>query len=315
VLMNNKSYPGIKYGQRPPKLTRIGVAISLLAIDILMANSAFGQCTPNAVTPLVTSQDGQEGSSADASPDENTVVDSDVPAGQTKPDPNGTAKSGDRGDGGGANGSPGGTDSAGAEPDASNVNTFSDISGFQTFSGNLSDVNVGGGTEQLFHHMADPIDVAAADKTHIQVDYLSLGANPIRMARSYHSNPAENPAVVTVPMGAGWHMFYDRTLQQISSSHIRLHRANGAIIDFNYNGSSWVSAVTAGVLAPVSGGWVYYNLRNTIETYNSGGRLIGLSDEGLVTQLQYDANGRLSLVQNAFGRALTFDTTLQIAYR
>ncbi len=253
--------------------------------------------------PQVTSQDGQEGVSQDAPPDVNTTKDPDVPAAQSQPAPTGQTSGGDHGDGAGANGTPGGTDSSGGDSDDSA--SFDSISGFETVTSFVG-FNPGGGEEQLHHAMADPIDVVTADKKHVQVDYVSLGANPVRMARSYHSNAAQNPAVVTVPMGIGWHMFYDRTLQQISSSHIRLNRANGTVVDFLYNGSTWTSPLVTGVLTQISGGWAYYNQRDTIETYNASGQLIGMSDSGLITQMQYDVNGRLVRASNAFGRALTF---------
>src|SRR5262249_51470249 len=84
--------------------------------------------------------------------------------------------------------------------------------------------------------LGDPIDVRLADKVHVQVDYLSGGASPLRMARVYHSNAAVNAARMTVPMGTGWHMFYDRSLQVISASQVRLHRANGRTLDFTLSG-------------------------------------------------------------------------------
>jgi RHS repeat-associated protein len=274
-------------------------------VGFLAANDAHGQtCSaPTPAAPQVTSQDGQEGVSQDAPPDVNTTKDPDVPAAQSQPAPTGQTSGGDHGDGAGANGTPGGTDSSGGDSDDSA--SFDSISGFETVTSFVG-FNPGGGEEQLHHAMADPIDVVTADKKHVQVDYVSLGANPVRMARSYHSNAAQNPAVVTVPMGIGWHMFYDRTLQQISSSHIRLNRANGTVVDFLYNGSTWTSPLVTGVLTQISGGWAYYNQRDTIETYNASGQLIGMSDSGLITQMQYDVNGRLVRASNAFGRALTF---------
>ena len=297
-------------------LNPIASAVVSLIIGLAAANPAYACDDPDltAVTTTTTPQDGTEGTSSGTSPSDNTPQDTDVPPPQSKQDSSGTPQRGDSGDGGGSGTSSGGTDNAGSTNDKDSLGTGSPVSDLQVAFGGFGSLNLGdtrsltlASTARMrFAPVGDPIDVAAADKTHVQVDYLSLGANPIRMARSYHSNPAENPARVTVPIGAGWHMFYDRSLQQLSSSAIRLHRANGSVIDFTYNGGAWVSAISAGVLAPVSGGWAYYNLRDTIETYDTNGRMIGMSDEGLVTQLLYDSNGRLASVHNAFGRAMTF---------
>lgn len=294
-------------------LNPIASAVVSLVIGLAATNPVYAGCDDtdsNAVTPTTTSHDAGEGTSTGASPSDTTVTDSDVPTVQSKPDASGTPKSGDSGDGGAAGNSTGGTDIAGSTKDRDVLGTGDSVSISDAYSiGGFGSLGLGATFIQPTTHfvsVADPINVATADKTHVQVDYLSLGADPIRMARSYHSNPAENPANVTVPMGAGWHMFYDRSLQQMSSSAVRLHRANGSVVDFTYNGSAWTSALHAGVLAPVSGGWAYTNLRGTIETYDANGRLTWLSDEGLVSQLLYDANGRLASVHNAFGRTLTF---------
>jgi YD repeat-containing protein len=180
------------------------------------------------------------------------------------------------------------------------------MSGFESVSGYVI-VNigkVGGRGLPLLHWAADPIDLRLADKLHVEVDYLSRGAAAVRLSRVYHSNASVNAARVTVPMGAGWHMFYDRSLQVLSSTQVRLHRANGRTLDFTFNGTSWVSSMPGGVLATISGGWTYVNHRDVIETYDANGRLVGLGEAGLATSLQYDANGRLTDVTNPFGRHL-----------
>ena len=166
----------------------------------------------------------------------------------------------------------------------------------------------GGGTAKtgLMEMMGDPIDLKMADKLHVQVDYVSAGAAAVRMARVCHSNAAVNTARVTVPMGTGWHMVYDRSLQVLSTTQVRLHRANGRTLDMNWNGNAWVSAMPAGVLSPNSGGWQYINHRDAIETYDATGRLLTITKAGLVVSLQYDTAGRLARAVNPFGRALSF---------
>lgn len=190
---------------------------------------------------------------------------------------------GDYGDGGGASGSPHGSDGSG----------FDDSEG-------------GGGSKSNFTVLMDPIDISLGDKFHVQVDYLSRGSAGLRFARVYHSNGTVNSARVTMPMGAGWHTFYDRSLQTLSGSQVRLHRANGRTLDFVFNGSAWISALPAGVLTQVAGGWQYLNHRDTFESYDNSGRLLSLSTKGLVTSMQYDGAGKLVGVANPFGRSLGF---------
>jgi RHS repeat-associated protein len=148
--------------------------------------------------------------------------------------------------------------------------------------------------------------VRLADKKHVQSDYRSFGAAPLRFSRVYHSNASVNTARVTIPMGAGWHNFYDRSVQVLSATQVRLHRANGRTLDFSGSGNSWTSLLPAGVLMPVAGGWQYVNHRNTVENYDGNGRLVSLMTGGRVTTMQYDGNSRLVGVINPYGRSLAF---------
>ncbi|EHR69661.1 RHS repeat-associated core domain protein [Burkholderiales bacterium JOSHI_001] len=163
--------------------------------------------------------------------------------------------------------------------------------------------------------VGDPINLARADKVHFQVDYRGRDFAPLRASRVYHSNLAEFPARATVPIGAGWRFFYDRSLQVLSASQVRLHRYDGSVLDFSYNGSAWISAKPSGSLSTVAGGWQYVNPRNGIETYNAAGRLLSVSKKGRLTNLQYDAAGRLVGVANPFGRSMTlaYDATGRVS--
>jgi RHS repeat-associated protein len=153
----------------------------------------------------------------------------------------------------------------------------------------------------------DPIDLRLADKSHVQVDYLGRGAGPLRLARNYHSNLSVYTAQVTIPMGTGWRSGYDRSVQVLAWNAVRLHRANGRVLEYTWNGSSWVSALPGGVLTQTgSGGWQYVNHRNVVEIYAGNGRLATMSSGGVVTSLQYDGAGRLASVSNSFGRSLSF---------
>ncbi len=157
-----------------------------------------------------------------------------------------------------------------------------------------------------YDHVIDPINVTLADKSHLQVDYVSGGAAPLRWARIYHSNLSAFGAAVTTPIGTGWRNIYDRSVQVVSAAQVRLHRANGRAIDFTWTGTAWASATPVGTLTAISGGWNYLNERDTLETYDSIGRLTSLNTAGLVTTVQYDVTGRLARVANPFGRALNF---------
>ncbi len=213
---------------------------------------------------------------------------------------------GDHGDGGRASG-----DASGTDADGSDTSPSSSSFGQEDDYGN----NLDGGSSEGFSSTHDPIDVRLADKVHVQVDYLGSGAAPLRLARNYHSNLSAFPAQVTIGMGTGWRSYYDRSVQVLSATQVRLHRANGRTLDFNLSGGVWSSVMPGGTLNVISGGWQYVNHRDGIELYNSAGRLLSMASAGLVTTLQYDASNRLVRVANPFGRALNlaYDAASRVA--
>ncbi len=174
-------------------------------------------------------------------------------------------------------------------------------------SGGGGDGGAGGGNWfEEFSTVGDPIDVRLGDKRHVQVDYISRGAAPLRWTRVYHSNLLAYPAALSLPMGSNWRGFYDRSVQTLSGTGVRLHRASGAVLDYNLVAGVWVSPMPGGLLSKLAVGWQYTNHRDVIETYDASGRLISMSQHGRATSLQYDGAGRLIRVSNPFGRALAF---------
>jgi len=54
-------------------------------------------------------------------------------------------------------------------------------------------------------------------------------------------------------------------------------------------------------------GWLYFNERSEIETYNAVGTLVSIQNPvGLVQTLSYDAKGHLTSISDSFGRLLSF---------
>ena len=150
---------------------------------------------------------------------------------------------------------------------------------------------------------------------HVQIDYLGAGAAPLRLARSYHSNLSAFPAAVTIGMGTGWRSYYDRSVQVLSATQVRLHRANGRTLDFNLSAGLWSSVMPGGTLNAVGGSWQYVNHHDGIELYSSTGRLLSMATAGLLTTMQYDTSNRLIRVANPFGRALNlaYDAANRVA--
>lgn len=254
----------------------------------------WGEGRDAEVSPVSQSNETDQGSSGSQDADANEaeqVNTQEQPDNTEKNDPANT-DDGDATDGDNGGGDPGGTDDKGA--DETPVNTEE------------PDLSCDASAGQSPNTVHDPIDVRLADKSHVQVDYLGRGAGRLRLARNYHSNMSVYSAQVMVPMGTGWRSGYDRSVQVQAWNTVSLHRANGRVLAYTFNGSSWVSALPGGVLTQMAGGWQYVNHRNVVETYGSNGRLVTLNAAGVVTALQYDGLGRLASVVNPFGRSLTF---------
>ncbi len=216
-----------------------------------------------------------------------------------------------------ATGEPSGRDSHGGDSADSGFTSFGGLSAFMSNSIGYKSASwlfsygpsYGGGKGYIDDWMLavlDPIDLSQANKPHIQVDYESGGAAPLKMVRIYHSNQAAYNARLTIPMGSGWRSGYDASIETLSQSQVRLHRANGRRLDFTWNGAQWSSGTRAGVLTFIGNGWSYRTQRDATETYDSSGRLVAQTLDGHVTTLHYDGAGRLWRVINPFGRTLTF---------
>lgn len=287
---------------------------------ILLAQAVGLQGLTLHTTAAYAQSDNGAGDSGEGSDDCSTPKnqkeedDSDPDEGGDEPDAgNADASSeegGDEGDGGGASGDASGTDGNGTDGSAEG---FGDAWGGEDGEGGGG--GGGGGRLGEINTLLDPVNVKLADKRHVQVDYVGAGAAALRWARGYHSNSAAFPAAVTQKMGNGWRSHYDRSVQTLSASTVRLHRANGMTLDYAWNGSAWVSAAPGGALTKLSNGWQYINHRNAIEGYDANGRLVSLSQRGQVRTLSYDGSGRLAAVVNPFGRSISFayDATSRVS--
>jgi hypothetical protein len=189
-------------------------------------NAAAADCAPDGEAPAESNNatsandvssidageglvDGMPGLGDNATADAVANIDPDLPGAEANmltemPSGEWDTGSGDTGDGGLTWGSVGGMDGNGADwgnltPDWAASSPVS-----MPFYIDMRNVPGGGGflSSNYLKHMTDPIDVVDADKAHVQLDYLSLGAAPLRLARVYHSNSAIFNARVTVPMGA-----------------------------------------------------------------------------------------------------------------
>ncbi|MBA3754867.1 MAG: RHS repeat protein, partial [Nitrosomonas sp.] len=98
-------------------------------------------------------------------------------------------------------------------------------------------------------------------------------------------------------------------MQQLLPPITFAERPDGKTVFFKFSGGVWVSDgdISDKLLEFPGSGWQLKTSDETIETYNTSGKLLFLSNrDGRTQTLDYDANGRLSAVTDNVGRALSF---------
>ena len=150
----------------------------------------------------------------------------------------------------------------------------------------------------------DPINIAIANLYEKQVDYAGNGLADVRFVRSYNSG---DDAVGV--LGPGWHHNYDRHIDISADGTLATFtHGDGRVANYRpYLDNTWITDTDeVGTLTRTTSGWTY-QLGNAVETYDSNGRLLSLTNEnGLTQTLTYNSTGQLARVDGVAGTFLTF---------
>lgn len=166
-----------------------------------------------------------------------------------------------------------------------------------------------GGDQSCEGEVAEPINTAGGNKYQAFVDYAAPGRSPLRFVRHYDSKMP-----VAGSLGRHWRHNYDRIIESISATVVKLRRPDGHQFSFSQVNGVWKAQgpsylrLREVVLGETGlAGWQVATSRDETETYSADGRLRRIDSRGGLTQsLTYDANGRLSRVTDSFGRQLQF---------
>ena len=175
---------------------------------------------------------------------------------------------------------------------------------------------------------ANPVDASHGNKFQQEMDYAGAGSNPIRFVRSYNSlaawfrywYPSNSAQLGSRFMGEGWSATYFQTLLPvtvtngtITSSTVYAYRPDGRTLIFNqYQGGYYFpDGDVADSLLQTANGWQYQTADDTIETYDSTGRLVSIAARGSAPlTLQYPggsgAGAAPSSITDGFGHSLQF---------
>jgi YD repeat-containing protein len=173
------------------------------------------------------------------------------------------------------------------------------------------------------NNVGSPINSGTQNKHLTESDLAAVnGAAPLSFVRVYNSAPVPevgSASILPVPLlvGRHWSGTYDTRVLLSTVGGIQtawVTRPDGRVLHFNLSGGQWVPDpdISDRLVRTVDGnsnpnGWLYYvAATEATETYNVLGRLIATTSRSGATQtLVYDAQWRLSVVQDPFGRQLT----------
>ncbi|MGO9802894.1 MAG: RHS repeat-associated core domain-containing protein [Steroidobacteraceae bacterium] len=171
----------------------------------------------------------------------------------------------------------------------------------------------------------DGTDSAASGNVYLaETDYSGVGVSPITFTRSYNSltgilSDEGSPQGGSTEMGAAWSATYFQLLLPTTTTDstktynaIYAYRPDGRVLVFNeYNGVYSPDGDVADRLIQTSTGYQYQTADDTIETYDSNGRLLSVAARGKAPLTLTYASGStypeppLS-VSDPYGHSLTF---------
>ncbi len=161
------------------------------------------------------------------------------------------------------------------------------------------------GTHSTCDSIGNPIHPSTGNKSTAETDYHSP---PLIITRHYNSQQNR----LDRNIGIQWRHTYSTRLvlnPTATPPIVFAERSDGKTIHFKFNGVQWIgdSDISERLLEIPGSGWQLIDNNNTLETYNTSGRLLSITNrDGRTQTLGYDVNGRLNTVTDDTGRALTF---------
>jgi RHS repeat-associated protein len=162
----------------------------------------------------------------------------------------------------------------------------------------------------------NPINAAVGNRFLTETDYTGRGPFPLSLERTYNSTTV---AARSSGFGGQWAHSYRRSLNTGSGGSLA---AATSVIANRGDGKGYLFVKTGTVfkadadvpfkLSLVAGVWSLTDERDTVETYDSTGKLLTITRrDGQRQTLAYDASNRLLSVTDDYGRSLGFEYDAQ----
>jgi YD repeat-containing protein len=135
--------------------------------------------------------------------------------------------------------------------------------------------------------VGNPIIVATGNKFQTEVDYQSQKPFGLNFVRFYKSSSN----AIDKGMGKKWHHGFQQQITEAETTQVHVARGNGQTFLFNFDGSVWVGDVDIPdtLVETVDGnsvrtGWVYTDKNDNVETFNTSGQLLSITNRAGQTQ-------------------------------
>ncbi len=156
----------------------------------------------------------------------------------------------------------------------------------------------------------DPIDIPSGNMFYAVADCATAGQNPLRFTRYYNSRAGTDTFAAS--LGRNWRSSFDRYLKIASSTSVSAERADGKLLTFTLNGSTWTPDTDVDLkLVQAGSTWTVTDPDDSVEIYAaiSGTEAILTSitaRNGYMQTLQYNSSNQLQSVTDSFNRSLNF---------
>jgi RHS repeat-associated protein len=163
------------------------------------------------------------------------------------------------------------------------------------------------GEEDPCETVGDPISLSTGNMWLPQTDYAQAGLSPIEFRRTYNSQGSKSKLTGTL-----WSTTYDRfVIPATNGGPVRLRRPDGQTIRFSVGPTGLVPQPHfLGKLQQTGTGWRYVDEHQTVEEFDTQGRLLKITDlQGRTVTASYNTQGAMSGVTSNAGGSLTFTYT------
>jgi RHS repeat-associated protein len=162
----------------------------------------------------------------------------------------------------------------------------------------------------------EPITVATGNVFEQTKDYTTAGQNPLSFTRYYNSLGSTIYSGTSAhTLGVNWRGTYDSFLH-ISpatgqATSVVAERADGQVISFTFNGSTWTTDTDVDATLAQSGStWTLKDHNDTVFIYAANSSGVGLLNSitarnGYTQTLSYNGSNQLTSVTDSYGRTLT----------